>query len=560
MLSTPGRPEAVVVPAAVAGKGGEAARGTRLLEVSGLTVDFVDPGGERTNRVVDDVSFSVGHGERLALVGESGSGKTVTAQAILRLHDNARYGGSIRFEGRDLLAASDTQMRAVRGREIAMIFQEPMAALNPLYSIGDQVSEVLVLHQAMTRPQARARAIELLDRTRIKEPQRRFDSLPHQLSGGQRQRAMIAMALACNPKLVIADEPTTALDVTVQAQIMALLAELQKEIGMAVLLITHDLPLVRSFASRVGVMRAGRILERGPTADVFEAPVHEYTRRLVDARPQRMVTEMAEESATGAPVLKTRGLRCTFVTSAGWFRHHRFEALKGIDLSLPPGRTLGVVGESGSGKTTLAMTILRLVTGLTSGEVTVAGKRIDQLPERALRPHRRTFQMVFQDPYNSLSPRMTVGGIVGEALALHRPDLDPAARRAATAQALSEVGLDPDMSMRCPHEFSGGQRQRIAIARALVLKPTLLVLDEPTSALDLTVQRQVLELLVSLQQRHGLSYLLITHDLAVIRAMAHRVMVMKDGEVVEQGPVEQIFTAPADPYTRTLLSAVRQLE
>jgi len=534
---------------------------SRLLSVEGLTVDFVDSAHGYRSRVVDDVSFSIGRGERFALVGESGSGKTVTAQAIMRLHDNAEYGGVVRFEGKDLLKASTREMRGIRGREIAMIFQEPMAALNPLYSVGEQICEVLELHQAMTRPQARSRAIELLERTRIKEPKRRFDSLPHQLSGGQRQRAMIAMALACNPKLVIADEPTTALDVTIQAQIMALLIELQKEIGMAVLLITHDLPLVRSFAERVGVMRNGRILEHGSTADVFEAPVDPYTRRLIDARPQRMVSEMmSSPGETEAPVLRTRNLVCTFISSAGWFRRNRFDALKGVDLSLPPGRTLGIVGESGSGKTTLAMTILRLAAGATSGEIIIAGKRIDQLSDAELRPHRRTFQMVFQDPYNSLSPRLNVGRIVGEALELHRPELDPAARKAEVDKALEEVGLDPAMTGRCPHEFSGGQRQRIAIARALVLKPRVLVLDEPTSALDLTVQLQVLKLLVSLQQRHGLSYLLITHDLAVIRAMAHRVLVMKDGVVVEHGPVEQIFTAPADDYTRTLLAAVRQLD
>jgi microcin C transport system ATP-binding protein len=537
-----------------------------LLTVAGLTVDFVDASHGDRNRVVDDVSFSIGRGERFALVGESGSGKTVTAQAIMRLHDNAEYGGSVCFEGRELMRADDAQMRAIRGREIAMIFQEPMAALNPLYSIGDQISEVLEVHQAMTRSQARTRTIELLERTHIKEPQRRFDNLPHQLSGGQRQRAMIAMALACSPKLVIADEPTTALDVTIQAQIMALLAELQAEVGMAVLLITHDLPLVRSFAERVGVMRNGRIVEQGSIMEIFEAPAHEYTRRLIDARPQRMVSEAALNEATGSEpdsrpcVLMTRKLACTFISSTGWFKRSRFDALKGVDLTLAPGETLGVVGESGSGKTTLAMSILRLATGATSGEITVAGKRIDGLSDSQLRPHRCAFQMVFQDPFNSLSPRLNVERIVGEGLELHRPDLDPEARRAAVVQAMEEVGLEASMMQRCPHEFSGGQRQRIAIARALVLKPRVLVLDEPTSALDVTVQLQVLKLLLSLQQRYGLSYLLITHDLAVIRAMAHRVLVMKDGVVVEHGPVEQIFIAPADDYTRTLLAAVRQLD
>ncbi|MGE0803802.1 MAG: ATP-binding cassette domain-containing protein, partial [Lautropia sp.] len=417
----------------------------KLLEVADLTVDFESDG--RAVRVVDEVTFAVGRGERFALVGESGSGKTMTAHAVLRLIGEARYGGSIRFAGKDLLAASERELSNVRGREIAMIFQEPMAALNPLYSIGDQIGEVLVRHQGMTRQQARAHAIELLDLTKVREPQRRCDHLPHQLSGGQRQRAMIAMALACRPRLVIADEPTTALDVTVQAQIIALLSDLQREIGMAVLLITHDLPLVRSFAERVAVMSKGRIVEQGRVADVFEAPQHPDTRRLIEARPQRMVSEMSDPPDPDAgSVLATRRLGCVFESRAGWFRRHRFEAVKAVDLDLAPGRTLGVVGESGSGKTTLALSILRLAAGRTSGEIRIAGNRIDQLDATRLRAARRGFQMVFQDPFNALSPRLTVGRIVGEGLELHRPELGRAEREAQVAQSLADVGHDAAMT------------------------------------------------------------------------------------------------------------------
>ena len=537
------------------------ADGASLLEVRGLGIALPDGAGQM-QRIVHDVNLTVGRGQRVALVGESGSGKTLTAHALMRLTEGAKYDGQILFEGQDVLTADERTLRTLRGGQMGMVFQEPMSALNPLHTIGDQISEAMEHHEGLTRAQAMARALELLQLTRIQDPARCAAAYPHQLSGGQRQRALIAMALACRPKLVIADEPTTALDVTVQTSIMKLLADLQQQFGMAVLLITHDLPLVRAFAEQVVVMRHGRVVEQGPVAGVFDAPRHEYTRALLAAHPKRLVEPMAEvPSGTedfGDPgfMVSARQVGCTFVSQKGWFARERTEVLKDVDLQVPAGTTLGVVGESGSGKTTLALVLMRLAAGEMHGEVSVAGTRIDALPERTLRPLRAGFQMVFQDPFNALSPRMSIAEIVGEGLWLHRPDLTDDAHRTAVIDALQEVGLDPVLVLhRYPHELSGGQRQRVAIARALVLKPRLLVLDEPTSALDLTVQLQVLKLLVSLQQKHGLSYVLITHDMGVIRALAHQLLVMKDGVVVEQGTVEDVFMAPASGYTRELLAA-----
>jgi microcin C transport system ATP-binding protein len=521
-----------------------------LLEVDRLTVSFDGPSGPVV--AVDDVSFTVAPGEKFALVGESGSGKTVTALSLLRLVADARVGGRIRFRDRDLAALPEREMRGVRGRDIAMIFQEPMTALNPLYPVGDQIAETLVLHEGMGRGAARARAVELLALTGIPEPGRRVDSYPHELSGGQRQRAMIAMALACSPSLLIADEPTTALDVTIQRQIVELLDDLQRRLGMAVLLITHDLPLVRRFADRVGVMRGGRLLEVADTDSLFASPRDPYTRRLIDSRPRRQVESLPDDAPE---LLQARRVGCRFWYRSGWFGRTPFDAVRDVDLTVRRGETLGIVGESGSGKTTLGMTLLQLSAGTPSGEVSLEGERLDGRPRRSLRPLRRRMQVVFQDPYNALSPRMTVEQIVGEGLALHRPELGAEARRNAIVAMLGEVGLDAGALSRYPHEFSGGQRQRIAIARAAILQPELMLLDEPTSALDVSVQQQVLELLTQLQRRHGLSYLFITHDLAVIRAMAHRVLVMKDGRVVEAGETLALFSSPQADYTRTLLAA-----
>ncbi|HLS56787.1 MAG TPA: dipeptide ABC transporter ATP-binding protein [Zeimonas sp.] len=521
-----------------------------LLSISGLTVDFATASGSA--RVVHGIDFEIVRGERCALVGESGSGKTVTALSVLRLNADARYQGTIRFDGRDLLGCGERELRGVRGREIAMIFQEPMTALNPLYPIGDQICEAIELHEGLSRAQAKRRAIELLARTQVPEPERRLGSFPHQLSGGQRQRAMIAMALACNPKLLIADEPTTALDVTIQRQIVALLDGLQRETGMSVLLISHDLPLVSAFADRVAVMKDGRIVEQGPTADVFARPRDDYTRMLIDSRPRRSVVDVPDDAPA---LLEGRRVGCSFQLSRGWFGARRFDAVRDVDLRLARGQTLGVVGESGSGKSTLGLTLLRLAQGDPTGEITFGGQRIEALSQRALRPLRRDMQIVFQDPYNSLSPRRTVLQIVEEGLELHRPGLAEAARRDAVVAMLEEVGLGATALDRYPHEFSGGQRQRIAIARAVILHPALLVLDEPTSSLDVSVQRQVLELLAALQRRHGMAYVFITHDLAVVRAMAHRVIVMKDGRIVEAGETGALFAAPREAYTRELLAA-----
>jgi len=525
------------------------ATGDALLAVERLVVRF----GE--TRVVNEVSFSIDAGEKFALVGESGSGKSISALSVLRLVEGARTSGAIRLAGNDLLACSEARMRAIRGRDVSMIFQEPMTALNPLFTIGNQIGEALSLHEGLGAGAARARAIELLQRTGIPDPQRRVDSFPHQLSGGQRQRAMIAAAIACRPKLLIADEPTTALDVTIQAQILSLLEELQRELGMAVLFITHDLNLVRRFADRVGVMERGRLVETGPTRRVFEEPSHPYTKRLLESRPRR---EIAPVDAAAPPLLSAADVAVRFRLPRGLFRHDEIVAVRRATLSLRRGETLGIVGESGSGKTTLGMALLALQP-LSGGSVAFDGLRLDTADRASLRAARARMQVVFQDPFASLSPRLTVGQIVGEGLALHEPGLSKEQRLQRVREVLDEVGLGgpaaEGLLERYPHEFSGGQRQRIAIARVLVLRPALLVLDEPTSALDVSVQQQVLALLARLQRSHGLSYVFISHDLAVVRAMSHRVLVMKDGEVVEEGEAERLFAAPSHPYTRELLAA-----
>ncbi len=524
-----------------------------LLAVERLTVRF----GAST--VVDDVSFVIAAGEKFALVGESGSGKSITALSILRLVDAATTTGAIRFGGEDLMANSERRMRGLRGDRIAMIFQEPMTALNPLYTVGNQIGEVLELHQGLRKNQARARAIELLAKTGIPEPERRIDAFPHQLSGGQRQRAMIAMALACAPELLICDEPTTALDVTIQAQILALLDALQAEFGMALLFITHDLNLVRRFTHRVGVMQRGRLVEIGATAAVFAAPQHPYTQQLLASRPERIVAPLDP----AAPVLLAAdAVGVDFTTAGGFFAKKRvFHAVRQATLQLRRGETLGIVGESGSGKTTLGMALLALQP-IAAGQIAFEGRRIDAADGATLRALRRRMQVVFQDPFGSLSPRMTVGQIVGEGLALHHPELSKAERTQRVLAILAEVGLGAtggvgEVLERYPHEFSGGQRQRIAIARAVVLEPEVLVLDEPTSALDVSVQQQVLVLLAELQRRHGLAYVFISHDLGVVRAMSHRVLVMKDGAVIEENEAEALFAAPREPYTRALLAAAQ---
>jgi microcin C transport system ATP-binding protein len=521
-----------------------------MLQITGLQVRFASATAEKL--VVDGISFSMGAGEKFALVGESGSGKSVTAMSIMQLNFDANYQGSIKFEGQELLGATQAKMQSIRGKDIAMVFQEPMTALNALYSVGHQIAEVLILHESMPAAQARERAIELLRLTGIDLPEQRVDSLPHQLSGGQRQRAMIAMALACKPKLLIADEPTTALDVTVQKQIIELLKDLQSEFGMAVLLITHDLNLVRAFASRVAVMQGGKIVEIAATQALFEQPAHDYTQRLLDSKPKREVMRVPDEAAT---VLQASALTCTYWSRKGWFGKQGFTAVKDASFSLREGETLGIVGESGSGKSTLGMALWRLSAAQVSGEVHCNTQSLYRLSAQEMRGARKQMQVVFQDPFSSLSPRLTVDTIVGEGLALHRPDLTPKQRQEAVLEVLDEVGLQPDMLQRYPHEFSGGQRQRIAIARAVVLKPKLMLLDEPTSALDVSVQSQVLSLLAGLQAKYGMSYVFISHDLAVIRAMSHQIMVMQGGAVVEYNETQRLFSDPQHDYTRRLLNA-----
>ena len=529
-----------------------------LLDVRDLHVRF------GAKEVVRGVSFSIAAGEKLALVGESGSGKTITALSLLRLAGDAAITGQAVLQGRgDLLALTEREMRGVRGGDIAMVFQEPMTALNPLMTIGLQIAEILQLKKGLTGAQCAQAAIELLASTGIPEPARRANSFPHQLSGGQRQRAMIAMALASSPRLLLADEPTTALDVTLRGQILDLLTDLQRQTGMAVLLITHDLNLVHRFADRVAVMEQGVLVEQGPVGSAFDAPRHVYTQRLIASQPQRDVVEAAPPAGT-APVVQSRDLRVVYPVPLagvrGWFKKGEFVAVQGAALQLLPGQTLGVVGESGSGKSTLAQAILGLLPS--TGELQVAGQAWQQPATRntpANQQLRRRVQVVFQDPFSSLSPRLTVEEIVGEGLRVHEPVLDTAKRRERVEAALVEVGLAeaqyPGLLARYPHEFSGGQRQRLAIARALIVQPQVLILDEPTSALDVTIQQQVLGLLQRLQRDKGLSYLLITHDVDVIRAMAHHVLVMKDGAVLESGTVRQVLQAPQHPYTQRLVAA-----
>ena len=527
-----------------------------LLEVKNLSVSFAG------KEVVRGIDFSIAPGEKLALVGESGSGKTVTALSLLRLVQDAEISGQALFETPDslgdLLSLPEQALRGIRGRDIAMIFQEPMTALNPLFTVGDQIAEVLQLKEGMAQAASAQAAIKLIADTGITEPERRANSFPHQLSGGQRQRAMIAMALACSPKLLLADEPTTALDVTLRGQILDLLSDFQRRNGMAVLLITHDLNLVRRFADRVAVMENGHIVEQGSVANVFARPQHPYTRKLIDSKPVRDVVP-ASIAVDSVPVMQARDLRVGYPVAIagirGWFKSGEFVAVKAATFTILPGKTLGVVGESGSGKSTLALASLGLLKF--SGQLQAAGQSwtLQAAGNKAIR---RVVQVVFQDPFSSLSPRMTVDAIVEEGLLVHEPSLGPGERRLRVEQSLADVGMTeaqfPGLLRRYPHEFSGGQRQRLAIARVLIINPSLLVLDEPTSALDVTIQKQVLALLQRLQRERGLSYLLITHDMDVIRAMAHDVMVMKDGEIVESGSVQEVLDTPRHPYTKILVA------
>ncbi len=529
-----------------------------LLTADDLSVSFGS--GEREVRAVRNISFAIGRGETFALVGESGSGKSVSALSILQLlpYPLARHpGGSIRFAGEELIGCPEPVLRSVRGNRIAMIFQEPMTSLNPLHTIEKQIGEILKIHKGLPPAEARSRIVDLLNQVGLPEAESRLHAYPHQLSGGQRQRVMIAMALANDPELLIADEPTTALDVTIQAQILKLLADLQRERGMAILLITHDIGIVRKVAHRVAVMTEGEIVETGPTAEIFENPRHSYTRHLLAAEPKgRPVAADGEARA----VMTADDLKVWFPVKHGILRRvvGHIKAVDGVSVAVREGRTLGVVGESGSGKTTLALGLLRLERSI--GPIRFQGRDISGMGRSELRPLRREMQIVFQDPYSSLSPRFSVGQIIEEGLVVHGMAGDYGERRASIAEALAEVGLDPASQDRYPHEFSGGQRQRIAIARAIALKPRFIVLDEPTSALDMSIQAQIVDLLRALQERHGLAYLFISHDLKVVRALADEVIVMRHGRVVEQGSTQRIFETPAEPYTRALIAAAFDIE
>lgn len=529
-----------------------------LLEVKDLSILFRQSGNEML--AVDRVSFDVKKGETVALVGESGSGKSVTALSVMKLlpYPAASHpSGSIRFNGRDLLTMSEREIRGVRGNDITIIFQEPMTSLNPLHTIEKQIGEILELHGGVRGAACRDRIIELLTQVGIPDPAGRLASYPHQLSGGQRQRVMIAMALANEPDLLIADEPTTALDVTVQAQILRLLKEIQGRLGMSMLFITHDLGIVRKLADRVCVMNQGKIVEQGAVERVFSSPQHPYTRALLAAEPKPDPAPLQPDAPI---VVKTDDLKVWFPIRRGVLRKTvgHIKAVDGVSIAVRKGETLGIVGESGSGKTTLGLALLRLISS--DGPIVFMGEQIQGLKFRDMRPHRRDMQIVFQDPYGSLSPRMSVADIVAEGLWVHHPHLSDAEREERVVRALTDVGLDPDTRFRYPHEFSGGQRQRVAVARAIALEPTFIVLDEPTSALDMLIQCQIVDLLRDLQKRRNLTYLFISHDLRVVAALASRLIVMRNGKVVEEGPAADLFKAPKTDYTRALFAAAFNLE
>jgi len=529
-----------------------------ILSIRDLSIAFGH--GSRGVLAVDHVSFDIRKGETLALVGESGSGKSITALSVMKLlpYPAAHHpSGSIKFQGRELLTMKEDQIRDVRGNDIAIIFQEPMTSLNPLHTIEKQIREILMLHQGLTGPAARARIVELLGQVGIPDPAGRLGSYPHQLSGGQRQRVMIAMALANEPDLLIADEPTTALDVTVQAQILKLLKDTQTSLGMSMLFITHDLGIVRKLADRVCVMQRGKIVEQGEVERVFTAPEHPYTQALLAAEPE---PDPAPPCPEAPVVVETKDLKVWFPIKRGVLRKvvGHIKAVDGVSIELRKGETLGVVGESGSGKTTLGLAILRLISS--TGPIVFMGNEIDGLKFKQMRPFRHNMQIVFQDPYGSLSPRMSVSDIIEEGLWVHHPGLSRAEGEKRVVDALTDVGLDPQTRYRYPHEFSGGQRQRIAVARALVLEPTFIVLDEPTSALDMLIQSQMVDLLRDLQKRHDLTYMFISHDLRVVAALASRLLVMRHGKMVEEGAAAELFKAPKTEYTRALFAAAFKLE